>query len=243
MRKHLYRLVLVVCVVVFAYSALQLIKIYQTGQVVVKQVKELSKNIVEKEEGYEVNWDSLLEQNKDVVAWIALPDCDISFPVVQAKDNSFYLNHSFNGEENYLGAIFLAAENQNDFSDDNTIIYGHSVSGTGGMFTNLKKYKDLNFFNEHPIFYLFTPNGNYIAHVYTFSQIEADTDYYVTSFGDQREQYIQSFKNLSTFSNDIIVDGPLLTLSTCNLDYGDDSEQRYILTASLELSEDPIRLE
>ena len=46
-----------------------------------------------------------------MVAWLTIPGTDIDFPVVQGKDNDYYLNHDYQGNYNPLGAVFLEMEN------------------------------------------------------------------------------------------------------------------------------------
>ena len=38
------------------------------------------------------------EINPDVIAWIEIPGLEISYPVVQGRDNDYYLHHLITGE-------------------------------------------------------------------------------------------------------------------------------------------------
>ena len=241
MKKWIYRILLLICLGVFCFSAFNLYKIFQKQHQVDQEVETLKENI-KVDNGYQVDWDSLKASNPDIVAWIYVPDCNINFPVVQTSDNDYYLNHSFSGEYNDLGAIFLAAENKSDFSDQNSVIYGHSVEGIGGMFTDLKNYDDQTFFNEHTTIYLFTPDGNYKGNVLAFAQAEDGSEFYALSY-ENSDEHIQKIKSLSEYTNDISTDGHLLTLSTCNLNYGLYSLQRYVLVTVLEPTDEPIVIE
>lgn len=53
-----------------------------------------------------VDFDALRKINPDVVGWIYIPDTEINYPIVQAKDNSTYLHRTFRGKDSYVGAIF-----------------------------------------------------------------------------------------------------------------------------------------
>lgn len=105
----------------------------------------------------EIDFAGLKAVNLDVIAWIQIPALDISYPVVQGKDNAYYLHHLFSGESNINGSIFVDCHNQPDFTDQNTIVYGHNMKN-GSMFGTLDKYQDKELFEQHPEFYLYLPD-------------------------------------------------------------------------------------
>ena len=45
------------------------------------------------------DYQSLLDENADCIGWLKISDTDISYPVVQGKENEFYLHHDF--QKNY----------------------------------------------------------------------------------------------------------------------------------------------
>lgn len=251
MKKWIYRFLLIVCVCVFGYSAYNLWDIYSQKHQVEKETEQLEEKVIKKEKTQKDNtqknilnpdWKSLKETNADIVAWLYVPDCDISFPVVQAKDNKYYLNHTVNGEYNVRGSIFLDANADSQFQNDNSIIYGHSVEG-GGMFTLLKNYCDETFFKEHLTFYLLTPDGNYKCNVFTFAKTTEDSVFYTTSFQNNHLEVLNSMEQASTYSNELKdTSSRFVSLSTCDLDYGFDSNHRFVLTGQLVKSEDDIVL-
>ena len=78
--------------------------------------------------GYlQVDFAGLKKVNPDVIAWIQISALDISYPVVQGEDNYYYLHHMFEGQENKNGSVFVDYHNQPDFTDSNTIVYGHNM--------------------------------------------------------------------------------------------------------------------
>ena len=239
MKKILNSILFIVCLGVFCFSAFQLFQIDQGKNSVNKEVEEMEKTIVSEDNVYEVDWDSLQQKNPDIIAWILIPDSEISFPVVQGSDNSYYLNHTYLKEDNNLGSIFLNCDNQRDFSDTNSIIYGHSVD-SGGMFTSIKEYKDESYYKEHPYYYLLTPNQNYKCNVICFSQVQDGCEYYTTNF--DMNQMMSRYEQTSThFTNQENVNR-VVTLSTCDLDYGLHSTYRFFLVASLENYDEPIQV-
>ncbi|WP_296240789.1 class B sortase [uncultured Faecalicoccus sp.] len=242
MKKWIYRILMIVCLVVFGFSAYQLWTIYSTQNTVKEETEELEKLVVS-DQGFEPDWQALQAQNPDIIAWIVVPGCEISYPVVQGEDNSYYLDHTVNQEYNRLGSIFLDANAPSDLSQDNSIIYGHSVD-IGGMFTNLSYFEDADFFTAHPTFYLLTPAANYECSIVFFAKDVDGSVYYTTSFGDYREERLSEMKEKSLYQNAVDTsEGNFVTLSTCDLDYGFDSNQRLILMGKLKKTEEPIKVD
>ena len=64
--------------------------------------------------------------------------------MVHGSDNSFYLTHGADKQPYSSGAIFIDANAQKDFKDENTIIYGHNM-WHDTMFTHIEKFKDKEF--------------------------------------------------------------------------------------------------
>lgn len=105
---------------------------------------------------FEIDWNALYQINPDIVAWIVVPDTQINYPVVQSTDNDYYVNHSFKKEKLSSGSIFVDCENHADFSDFNTILYGHNMRN-GSMFAALNQYTDEAFYKAHPDVWICTP--------------------------------------------------------------------------------------
>lgn len=242
MKKWIYRILLAVCIGVFAYSAYNLWQIYSTKQAVEKEVEVLSQNVVTESKTLEPDWAALQAQSPDIVAWLYIPGCNVSYPVVQGDNNSFYLNHTISGEYNEMGAFFLDYAASPGFTDDNSIIYGHSVEG-GGMCTDLRNYLDQNFFNTHQTFYLLTPEQNYECQVAFFAATLDGSAFYTTSFGDFREQTMADMMAQTTYAGNVdLSEGRFVTISTCDLDYGFNSDHRFVLTGKLQPMLGPVNI-
>ena len=90
----------------------------------------------------EVDWDELKSVNSDIVGWIYVEaQSGISYPICQTTDNEYYLHRTFRKEPIFAGAIFEDFCNSPEFSDPNTIVYGHNMK-SGSMFAMLKRLKE-----------------------------------------------------------------------------------------------------
>jgi len=98
----------------------------------------------------EAQSDQLFDEidSKYVIAWIRIDDTNINYPVVQGSDNAWFLNRNYKGDFATAGSLFLDYRNDRNFNDQFSIIYGHRM-GNGEMFSDIQKFKNEVFFNEH----------------------------------------------------------------------------------------------
>lgn len=103
------------------------------------------------------------------------------------------------------------------------------------MFTLLKSFSSKSFFDSHPDFYLLTPDQNYKCNVFCYSKSNNESVFYAKDFGEERQETIGKLKNESLYCNDEVdTDSPMVTLSTCDLDYGLHSNRRLLLSGFLD---------
>ena len=183
-----------------------------------------------------VDWDGLFKENTDVVAWIDMPAAGISYPVMQADNNSYYLNHSVSGNLHASGSIFLECENSPDFTDANTIIYGHTMQD-GTMFTPLNSMSEEEL-TGCPYIWICLPDKNLAYQVISFRYEKVNGQSFtlfhpedgakVTEFTDwiqsAAEQSDTELQMPESYSN------RCLTLSTCT---GPDKDMRRVIQAIL----------
>ena len=100
-------------------------------------------------------------QNPDVVAWIQIPGTQINYPVVQANNNSKYINTLFDGTSNASGAILLDCDDTAPgMVDQQTTIYGHHMND-GSMFNIISDTTDQAKFDSIEYVYYITRDGTY----------------------------------------------------------------------------------
>lgn len=124
-----------------------------------------------------VDFEKLKEINSDVVGWIYIPCLKLSYPVMQARDNDYYLHRTIRRTELFAGSIFMDAFNKPDFSDPNTLVYGHNMLN-GSMFGKLWHitYKDAA--KEDPYFWILTPEKAYRYKIFSSYATKSDSKTY-----------------------------------------------------------------
>lgn len=160
----------------------------------------------------------LRQENEDVVGWIAIPDTKISYPLLQWTDNKFYLEHTWKQTPNGNGSIFIEYQNSPDFTDFNTIIYGHNMQ-SGAMFGTLRNYKNKNYWEEHPAFYIVCDQGILRYDIFAVHEVGTDTIIYGLDLETEkkREAFIRFATDYSCVDTGLkpTVDDKIVTLSTC----------------------------
>lgn len=178
-----------------------------------------------------VNFEQVWETCPDVIAWLYSPDTRINYPIVQGEDNSYYLSHLADQTENSSGSLMLDCRNADDFSDWNSIIHGHSMKN-GSMFRSLLQYKKQQYYEEHPMMWLLTPDQSYQLVLIAGYVTSAEDTVYTMPEDTEREAFLQRALQQSTFQTDIEVsEGEIfVTLSTCSYE---NDDARYILIGVL----------
>lgn len=232
----LLTIALIAAIAVFCYAAFNLYHIYteyRKGTDEYNQIEEMA--VTERDADsaevagpsaqikppIEVDFDKLKSVNEDVVGWIyvdALPD--ISYPIVKGKDNQTYLHQTYEKNYNFAGTIFVDYENSGDFSDCNTLVYGHNMKN-GSMFGHLKKFReDDRLYKQDKYFWILTPERNYryeIISAYT-TGVNSDTYTLFKGPGEEFEKYLETIKGYSeikTDDTDLTIKDRIVTLSTC----------------------------
>lgn len=182
----------------------------------------------------DINLDLAKQLNSDITAWLYCPDTVIDYPVCHGDDNSYYLTHLADGTYNRNGCLFVDCKNSSDFSDNNTIIYGHHMA-SGKMFASLIKYKDQDYYEEHPIIYLTTEEGNYKIELFSGYVTEIGSSAYTMNFctAKERTEWLKEISNKSDFTaNAMTISSKdrIITLSTCAYDF---QNARYVVHGKL----------
>ena len=183
-----------------------------------------------------IDFVKLQEINPDIYAWIRIPDTQIDYPIAQrAGDDGYYLHHDMYGEDRFAGCIYTEDCNSREFTDTNTVIYGHNMKN-GSMFRGLHQFADSSFFQEHQYVYIYTPDEVLVYRI--FAAYLYDDRHIMNSFDfndkDVFSQYLDDIYNVRAMNANIredvrvTADNKIITLATC---YGGDS--RFLVQAVL----------
>lgn len=187
-----------------------------------------------------IKWASLQKEiNKDIYAWIVVPGTAIDYPVLQhPKETDYYLTHNLDGSVGRPGCIYTQRMNSKDWSDRNTVLYGHNMR-IGTMFAGLHAFEDAEFFEENRYIHVYSEDGRVLIYEIFAAYAFSDAHILMTYDFDTDEGYQQyldivkeSAKNNGHFrqGTELSTEDKIITLSTCIKGI---SSQRYLVQGVL----------
>lgn len=190
------------------------------------------------EENGDINFTRLKEINPDLYAWIRVPNTMIDYPIAQSADSdSYYLDHNMYGDWAFAGCIYSEKSNKKDFSDPNTVLYGHNMLN-GSMFRQLNNFRDEDFFTNNPYIYVYTSTHTLTYEI--FSAYEYDNRHLINSFDFSNKEVFKEYLDYAkkpthsmmtnTRETSVTEDDKIITLSTC---LGDIDTSRYLVQGVL----------
>lgn len=217
------KIFLLICICVFSYSVYNIIywvksnndlKELETGVFaeVVQEIEEENGEVVKT-----IDFDKLTQINSDVVGWISIENTAINYPILQANDNEYYLKKDLYKKNNSCGSIYLDCNTNKDFSEQNTVIYGHHLT-RGGMFTELDKIYNGELGNEIYI-QIYTLENSYTYQVIASYIAKPSLEIVKKSFNkEERKQYLENAIENSKIEFKQVEDKEekILTLVTCH---------------------------
>lgn len=225
----------VIAVLVLVVSGAVCIKYFVEFYQSKNQNDELAALVTESENDYpdepafvQPKYRSLYNENNDFVGWITVPNTAINHPVMQAEDNSYYLRRDFYKQYLRRGTVFMDYRNDPENLNVNTILYGHNYLDST-MFSDLEKYKDIEFYKTAPVIEFNTIYADHKWKVFavflTTASPELDNGYvfnYIYPFMTESstEEFIEEVAKRSLYDTgvDVLPTDKILTLSTCTRD-------------------------
>lgn len=206
---------MIVCLIVFIISIINIIKWKIDSNKTKKQIDEIENivtikeivdndntEIIEQEEissfnpYYDyikmnlinVDFDELKKINSDTKGWIQVNGTNVNYPFVQANDNKYYLTHTYDSSYNNAGWVFLDYRNNIDKLSKNTIIYAHGRNDNT-MFGSLKNILKSSWLNnsDNYVVKLSTEKENTLWQVFSVYRIPTTSDYIKTDFNNEED--------------------------------------------------------
>lgn len=192
-----------------------------------------------------IDFNKLKGISKDIIGWIQVPGTVIDYPILQSSNNEeaesfkedYYIERDMYGKKKKAGSIYIQKYNFSNFSDPNTIIYGHNMAN-GSMFGSLKKFRNEDFFKKNDSIIIY--NENKIATYKIYSAFVHNDRHILSDYDFSKEKGQQEFINLTYNPNTkikqirkdikVTTDDNIITLSTCT----NRDEERYLVVAVLE---------
>ena len=172
------------------------------------------------------DYQKMLEYNSDSKGYIRQENGEyIDNPILQGKDNDYYLTHLANHKKSSVGAIFIDYRIEEGLNAKNCIIYGHNMGSRVDniMFGSLNwYYNKTGYYKEHPTFDIWIENTRYRYYVYALFKTEADgSDTFTYQFESDEAfmAYVNKCKSQSRYqfkeAPEITKDSNIITLVTC----------------------------
>jgi len=169
------------------------------------------------------------ETYPDAIGWIYIPDTSINYPIMQGKDNDFYLTHGTDGRSLKCGCIELDFRCENRFQNNFNILYGHNMKN-GSMFANVCRFKEKSYYDSHPYGWVYTADSVYRLDFFSV----AVTDWHDEIYNGYREvsEWIPRLKEISRIyeNMELTEQDRLVLLSTCSYEF---DNARTVLTGRL----------
>ena len=173
----------------------------------------------------------LMAKYPDVVGWLRVKDSNISYPFTQTDNNTDYLRHTLDKKPLTAGTLFMDCVNSSDFSDFNSIIYGHNMLD-GSMFSDLSKFnRSKSFFDSHRRGWIYFPESTVKLDFFAVFEVQnTDEIIYETMFpsAQDKQEYLEYLRKNATHwrEADVNINSRFVSLSTCA---GVNTPRRYVL--------------
>jgi sortase B len=172
------------------------------------------------EYGFE-SFGELQKLNPETAAWLSVYGTHIDYPVMQSTDDNMkYVSTDAEGGFSLSGSIFLDYKNSKDFSDFNSILYGHHMY-EGMMFGDIELFADKEYFDARRYGNLFYGGRDHGIEFFAFLHADAyDTKVFNAAVqGEEQQQaYLDMLLGMSKHTRGLSVttSDRIILLSTCS---------------------------
>src|SRR5699024_5212404 len=92
-----------------------------------EEAQSVQENESQESEGQVMQFAALKAGNEVVVGWIYVEEQELNYRFTQGEDNEYYLHRTTEKACHFAVSIFLDYANKANFSDCNSIVYGHNM--------------------------------------------------------------------------------------------------------------------
>ena len=222
--KRLFDILIIVLVIVIITSIVLLISKKKEEKETFTEVKESTIPYIE-EETEEISIEDEIKElknsynNNDIIGIISIKGGDLNTPVVQTKDNQYYLKYSLTKKRSIIGAVFMDYRVNSNSKQIN--IYGHNSTKYKPPFQKLEKYLEKSYYKDHNILELKVNNEKKSYEI--FSIVIADKvgteEHMNIKYKTDKEYYnhFKRLKNRSLYETGVNIEesNDVLVLQTC----------------------------
>lgn len=255
MKKRLSKLLPLLYVIIFLYSAYVLVQYlytYYEASMTLKETQEMYEIALENVDDVYTSEDYSEENNiaeltmrpqfadlhavnERIVGWVSIDGEKLNNPILQAEDNDFYLNRNFKDGHSRAGSVFMDYRNDVENPGRNTIIYGHAMKN-GTMFGDLKKYLNQDYADNNATIFFDSLYEGYDIEVFAAYETTIDFYYIETEFPSDSAfmDFIEEVEEHSVIEMPTTIgpDDRILTLSTCNNSV-ESKDKRFVVQGKL----------
>ncbi|NCB93906.1 MAG: class B sortase [Clostridia bacterium] len=182
-----------------------------------------------------LSFEELQRINPEVFGWLTVYGTNIDYPLVQAENDDKYINTNAEGNYSLSGSIFLSYQNKKDFTDFNSIIYGHHME-KHVMFGDIGNFKQENHFNKYKYGNIFYDGKEHGLEFFAFLEVDAyDGSIYAPPIKNDEDKKIllDNIREKATHYREIGnlgIEDHLVLLSTCT---SESTNGRHILVGRI----------
>jgi len=204
MKEKIRKVILVISVCVFVFSAFQLGKIFYDYYMIEKETNDIVDSYVEEPQEDKdplhrvIHFKELQKTNSDVIGWLYIPDTKIDEPILKGNNNDSYL-------------------------------YTDIYKKNGSRFHDLRYFVENDYFQAHPLIYVYLPDGTVnIYDAFASTIIDANSNLYAK--GINYKKYVKSIQDVAKVYKEVSdKEAPLTMLSTCY----NGTDNRYVVYGRL----------
>lgn len=158
--------------------------------------------------------------NPEIFSWLTVFGTNIDYPVAQGETNMKYVNTNAEGNYSLSGSIFLDCNSSKEFSDFNSIIYGHHMEKQT-MFGELGLFAEQSYFAARLYGNLYYSGKNHGLEFFAFLHTDAyDNAVFAAKISgkDAQQAYLDGLLEKASYTRNIgvTIEDRIVLLSTCS---------------------------